>query len=189
MAPCKRQVKATRHLICTNCSNWVDFVKSGCEKSWAEVQADSFSFECRGCTKMKELEVELEQLRLLVVAVVGRKQVDCASGSGGGTLDDKLGEHDERYARESSPQPGRRLRGGKVKGRRETGRKETGRRETGRAHLSLRGGKVTGRRETGRRETGRKETRRKEMGGKTNGPKEKDVGETVAKESGGGDDS
>ena len=57
MAPCKRQLKATRHLICGSCSNWVDFVKSGCEKSWAEVQADSFSFECRGCTKMKELEV------------------------------------------------------------------------------------------------------------------------------------
>ena len=55
MAPCKRQLKATRHLICGSCSNWVDFVKSGCEKSWAEVQADSFSFECRGCTKMKEL--------------------------------------------------------------------------------------------------------------------------------------
>ena len=33
---------------------------------------------------MKELEVELEQLRLLVVAVVGREQVGCASGSGGG---------------------------------------------------------------------------------------------------------
>ena len=49
----------------------MDFVKSGCEKSWAEVQADSFSYECRGCAKMKELEVELEQLRLLVVAVVG----------------------------------------------------------------------------------------------------------------------
>ena len=70
MAPCKRQVKATRHLICSSCSNWVDIVKSGCEKSWAEVQADSFSFECRGCTRMKELQVELEQLRLLVVAVV-----------------------------------------------------------------------------------------------------------------------
>ena len=40
------------------------------EKSWAEVQADSFSFECRGCTRMKELEVELEQLRLLIVGVV-----------------------------------------------------------------------------------------------------------------------
>ena len=61
------------------CSNWVDFVKSGCEKSWAEVQADSFSFECRGCMRMKELEVELEQLRLLIVAVVGREQVGCDS--------------------------------------------------------------------------------------------------------------
>ena len=74
MAPCKRQVEVTRHFICSSCSNWVDFVKSGCGKSWAEVQADSFSFECRGCTRMNELEVELEQLRLLVVAVVRREQ-------------------------------------------------------------------------------------------------------------------
>ena len=84
MAPWKRQVKATRHLISVSCSNWVDFVKSGCEKSWAEVQADSFSLECRGCAKMKEQEVELEQLGLLVVAAVGREQVVCARGSGGG---------------------------------------------------------------------------------------------------------
>ena len=126
MAPCKRQLKATRHLICGSCSNWVDFVKSGCEKSWAEVQADSFSFECRGCTKMKELKVELEELRLLVVAMVGREQGGCASSSGGGTVDDKVGK-DTRDARQSSPQPGRKLRGGKVTGRRETGRKETGR--------------------------------------------------------------
>ena len=92
---------------------------------------DSFSFECRGCARLNELEVELEQLRLLVVAVVGREQVGCASGSGGGTADNKVGEVDERDARESSPQPGRRLRGGKVTGRRETGCKETRRRETG----------------------------------------------------------
>ena len=84
VAPCKRQVKPTRHLIYSSCGNCVDFVKSGCEKSWAEVQMYSFSFECRGCTRMKELEVKLEQLRLLVVAVVGREQVFCASGSGGG---------------------------------------------------------------------------------------------------------
>ena len=51
----------------------VDFVKSGCETSWAEVQVDSFSF--RGCAKMKEIEVELEQWRLLVMTVVGREQV------------------------------------------------------------------------------------------------------------------
>ena len=63
---------------------------------------------------MKELEVELEQLRLVNVAVVGREQVGCASGSGRGTVDDKVWGDDERDARESSPQPGRRLRGGKV---------------------------------------------------------------------------
>ena len=173
MAPCKRQLKATRHLICGSCSNWVNFVKSGCEKSWAEVQADSFSFECRGCTKMKELEVELEELRLLVVAMVGREQGGCASSSGGGTVDDKVGK-DTRDARESSPQPGRKLRGGKVTGRRETGRKETGRKGTG--------GKTTGVKERGVGETGGKEKGVGETGGKTAGVKERGVGETRAKE-------
>ena len=173
MAPCKWQLKATRHLICGSCSNWVDFVKSGCDKSWAEVQADSFSFECRGCTKMKELEVELEELRLLVVAMVGREQGGCASSSRGGTVDDKVGK-DTRDARESSPQPGRKLRGGKVTGRRETGRKETGRKGTG--------GKTTGVKERGVGETGGKEKGVGETGGKTTVVKERGVGETRAKE-------
>ena len=173
MAPCKRQLKATRHLICGSCSNWVDFVKSGCEKSWAEVQADSFSFECRGCTKMKELEVELEELRLLVVAIVGREQGGCASSSGGGTVDDKVGK-DTRDARESSPQPGRKLRGGKVTGRKETGRKGTGGKTTG--------AKERGVGETGGKEKGVGETGGKETGGKTIRVKEREVGETRAKE-------
>ena len=56
---------------------------------------------------MKELEAELEQLRLLIVAVVGREQVVCASGSDRGQWI-KWGEDDERYARVSSPQPERR---------------------------------------------------------------------------------
>ena len=43
-----------------------------------------------------------------------------------GTVGNKVGEDDERDARESSPQNGRRLRGGKVTGHRETGRKEQG---------------------------------------------------------------
>ena len=71
-------------------------------------------------TKSAFLEFREQRLRLLVVAVVGREQVGCASGSGGGTVDDKVGEDDEIDARESSPQPGRRVRGGKVTGRRET---------------------------------------------------------------------
>ena len=195
MAPCKRQLKATRHLICGSCSNWVDFVKSGCDKSWAEVQADSFSFECRGCTKMKELEVELEELRLLVVAMVGREQGGCASSSGGGTVNDKVGK-DTRDARESSPQPGRKLRGGKVTGRRETGRKETGKKGTGGKTTGAKergvgetGGKEKGVGETGGKETGVGETGGKEKGvgetgGKTTGEKEREVGETGGKTTG-----
>ena len=112
---------------------------------------------------MKELEVELEELRLLVVAMLGREQGGCASSSRGGTVDDKVGK-DTRDARESSPQPGRKLRGGKVTGRRETGRKETGRKGMG--------GKTTGVEERGVGETG----------GKTTGGKERGVGETRAKE-------
>ena len=161
----------------------MDFVKSGCEKSWAEVQADSFSFECRGCTKMKELEVELEELRLLVVAMVGREQGGCASSSGGGTVDDKVGK-DTRDARESSPQPGRKLRGGKVTGRRETGRKETGRKGTGGKTTGTkeRGVGETRGKEKGVGETGGKEKGVGETGGKTTGVKEREVGETRAKE-------
>ena len=88
---------------------------------------------------MKELEVELEPLWLLVVAMVGREKVECASGSGGGgggTVGDNVGEDDNRDARESSPQPGRKLIGGKVTGRRETGRKERGRKEMGKTNGS-----------------------------------------------------
>ena len=193
MAPCKRQLKATRHLICGSCSNWVDFVKSGCEKSWAEVQADSFSFECRGCARMKELEVELEELRLLVVAMVGREQGSCAGSSGEGTVDDKVGK-DTRDARESSPQPGRKLRGGKVTGHRETGRKGTGGKTTGVKERGVgdtggkeMGGKTTRVKERGVAETGGKEKGVGETGGKTTGVKERGVAETGGKEKGVGE--
>ena len=70
----------------------MDVIKSGGEKSWAEFQGDGFSFECRGCTRMKELEVELQQFRLLVVAVGGREPVGCASGSGRGRVEYKVGK-------------------------------------------------------------------------------------------------
>ena len=95
-------------------------------------------------------EVELEELRLLVVAMVGREQWGCASNSRGGTVDDKVGK-DTRDARESSPQPGRKLRGGKVTGCRETGRKETGRKGTGGKERGVGGQEGRGR-EWGRRE-------------------------------------
>ena len=45
---------------------------------------DSFRFESKGCAKMNELEVEIEQLRQLVVALVETEEVGCTIGSGGG---------------------------------------------------------------------------------------------------------
>ena len=74
----------------------------------------------------------------------------------------KWGEDDERDARESSPQPGRRLIGGKLTSRSETGRKETGRRETGR--METRGNKWEGR-QMDRRKGEWWETVAKESGG------------------------
>ena len=108
----------------------------------------------------------------------GKGTGGCASSSGGGTVDDKVGI-DTRDARESSPQPGRKLRGGKVTGSRETGCKKTGRKGTG--------GKTTGVKETGAGETGGKEKGVGETGGKTTGVKERGTGETGGKDKGVGE--
>ena len=77
------------------------------------------------------------------------------------------GEGDENV-RESSPQPGRRLKGVTVTRRRVTGHKDTGRNETG------------------RKETGCKEICRKAMRGKVTGGKGKGTKETGAEETRGG---
>ena len=71
MAPCKLRVKAARHLICDSCDNWVDFAKSRCDESWAEVQADSFSFECWGVKKIKGGE-EWTEAATFVIDGIGR---------------------------------------------------------------------------------------------------------------------
>ena len=83
-----------------------------------------------------------------------------------GTVDDKVWEDDEIYARESLPQPGRRLIEGKVTSHRETGRKETGCKKTGMKEM---GGKTTGAKETGGKETKVKAMGVRETGGKATG--------------------
>ena len=96
----------------------------------------------------------------------------------------KLGKT-TRDASESSPQPGRRLRGCKETGRRETGQKEMGRKEMG--------GKTNGSKERGVGETVSKETWGKEMIVKANGEREtggkvsggKAMGAQVSQETGG----
>ena len=42
--------------------------------------------------------MELEQVRMVVVAMVGRDKLSYASGSSGGTIHNKVGEDDERDA-------------------------------------------------------------------------------------------
>ena len=94
----------------------------------------------------------MERLKQLVVAVVGREEVGCVSGSRGGTLDDKVGEGDERDPMVSSHQGGTRLRGGKLKVI--TGRKKE-RKET---RVTEMGGKITGVKEKGgMRQEGRRQ--------------------------------
>ena len=41
---------------------------------------------------MKGIVVEMDRLRQLVLALVGREEVGSVSGSGGGEMDDKVGE-------------------------------------------------------------------------------------------------
>ena len=66
MAPKKRKVAVSKHLICCNCSSWVHFVNSGCGKTWAETRGESFVFTCKGCIEVKGLEKEVEGLKQLV---------------------------------------------------------------------------------------------------------------------------
>ena len=80
--------------------------------------------------------------------LVEREEVSCASGSGGSggrVMDGKMGEGDERGARENSPQSGRRLRVDRMTGPKEKGRKETRHKETG---SNEKGAKETGASET-----------------------------------------
>ena len=67
----------------------------------------------------------MERLRQLVVAIVGREEVGCPSGSDGGTVDDKVGEAMQVIAHFF-------LGGGREEAtvRKETGGKATGEKET-----------------------------------------------------------
>ena len=66
MAPKKRKVAVSRHLICCNCSSWVQCLSSVCGKTWAETRGESFMFTCKGCTEVKVLVTEVEGLKQMV---------------------------------------------------------------------------------------------------------------------------
>ena len=66
MAPNRRNVVASRHLVCGNCSNWIQFERSGCGKTWAETRRESFAFTCKGCKEVTALVKEVEGLRQMM---------------------------------------------------------------------------------------------------------------------------
>ena len=66
MAPNRRKVVASRHLVCGNCRRWIQFESSGCGRTWAETRGESFAFTCKGCTEVTALEKEVEGLRQMV---------------------------------------------------------------------------------------------------------------------------
>ena len=66
MAPNRRQVVASRHLVCGNCASWIQHDNSGCEKKWADTKVEGFVFTCKGCTEVAALAKEVEGLRQMV---------------------------------------------------------------------------------------------------------------------------
>ena len=109
MAPCKRQVKAKRNLICSSCDSWIDFAKSGCVNSWAEVQADDFHFVCRGCKTVKYLQEQVIELRHMILMMTGQGETECGENDesrGGETEESRESETEESRGGETEESRG-----------------------------------------------------------------------------------
>ena len=80
MAPCKRQVKAKRNFTCSSCDRWIDFAKSGCANSWADLQADDYHFVCRVCMTVKYLQEQVNELRHMILMMTGQGEKEESRG-------------------------------------------------------------------------------------------------------------
>ena len=112
MAPCKRQVKAKRNLTCSSCDSWIDFAKSGCANSWAEVQTDEFNFVCRGCMTVKYLQEQVNELRHMILMMTGQDEKEESRGGendesrGGETEESRGSENEENRGGENKESSG-----------------------------------------------------------------------------------
>ena len=104
MAPCKRQVKAKRNLICSSCDIWIDFAKSGCVNSWAEGQADDFNFMCRRCMTGEYLQGQVTELRHMILMMTGQGEKE--ESRGGETEESRGGENEESRGSENEENRG-----------------------------------------------------------------------------------
>ena len=112
MAPCKCQVKAKRKLTSSSCDSWIDFAKSGCAHSWAEVQTDDFHFVCRGCKTVKCLQEQTNGLRHHIVMMTGQGEKHESRGGendesrGGETEESRGSENEENRGGENKERSG-----------------------------------------------------------------------------------
>ena len=61
----RRKAVASRHLVCCDCSCWIQFDTSGCTIPWAEMKGSTV-FKCKGCTGVERLVGEVEYLRKMM---------------------------------------------------------------------------------------------------------------------------
>ena len=66
MAPNRRRVVGSRHLVCGNCASLIQHESSGCEKKWADTRGEGLVRTCKGCTEVAALAKEVEGLRQMV---------------------------------------------------------------------------------------------------------------------------
>ena len=60
-----KKAVANRHLVCCDCSCWIQFDTLGCTIPWAEMKGSTV-FKCKGCTEVARLVGEVEDLRTIV---------------------------------------------------------------------------------------------------------------------------
>ena len=60
-----KKAVANRHLVCCDCSCWIQFDSSGCTIPWAEMKGSTV-FKCKGCTEVARLVGEVEDLRKMM---------------------------------------------------------------------------------------------------------------------------
>ena len=57
-----KKAVANRHLVCCDCSCWIQFDTLGCTIPWVEMKGSTV-FKCKGCTEVARLVGEVENLR------------------------------------------------------------------------------------------------------------------------------
>ena len=84
-----KKAVANRHLVCCECSSWIQFDTLGCTIPWGEMKGNTV-FKCKGCTEVARLVGEVEYLRKMVESL--KRMV---TGQG---LDETSGETGDREA-------------------------------------------------------------------------------------------